>query len=338
MLEKENIPQTHSVAEVLKIIRKEVFGLSILEFGELIGFSSSTYQRFERDDFGKKLGESKYSKLRDIAKGISNALFNETEASREARTISINKYKTQVDFNSHLQRQLSSLYKNSIFFDPSKENKLQGYKIANKEEFEDYLYYAFLCFTDADIDSEFLDCRLNEHILKSGLFGVWNKRAEIPTQHLIEKMKQAKKSIEILGYIVFFLIDHPDFGEILTNKKNTSCNIRILLGDPKSRNVCERSKEEKDEGSIASRIETVLSRLRRPKEMNNDIEIRLHDTPLYCSIYRFDDEMYVVTHLYGTMGSAAPTLGFKKVDGGLFNSYCKHFDDIWDIAKEAAFK
>jgi hypothetical protein len=32
-------------------------------------------------------------------------------------------------------------------------------------------------------------------------------------------------------------------------------------------------------------------------------QIRLHDTPLYNSIYRFDDELLVNTHVYGLLAA-----------------------------------
>ncbi|WP_164472879.1 hypothetical protein [Cohnella candidum] len=105
-----------------------------------------------------------------------------------------------------------------------------------------------------------------------------------------------------------------------------------MLGDPKSNAVKERNLEEKFEGSISSRIETSLARLSSLKN-NKSIEIRLHCSPLYCSLYRFDDELFVTPHLYGLRGKSAPLFLFKRTEEGLFYSYEKHFDDIWGTAE-----
>jgi hypothetical protein len=39
-----------------------------------------------------------------------------------------------------------------------------------------------------------------------------------------------------------------------------------------------------------------------------NVEIRLHDTILYNSIYRADDEYLINTHMYGTRAGNAPVL------------------------------
>lgn len=110
------------------------------------------------------------------------------------------------------------------------------------------------------------------------------------------------------------------------------CQIRILLAEPNAEFVKKRNEEEKGEGSIESRVRTSLTRLNPVLDVNN-IEIRLHDTPLYCSIYRFDSEMFVTPHLYGIRGAAAPLLCFKEIDRGIFSKYEMHFQEIWKIAK-----
>jgi hypothetical protein len=33
------------------------------------------------------------------------------------------------------------------------------------------------------------------------------------------------------------------------------------------------------------------------------LELRYQDVPLYDSVFRFDDEMFVTPHLYGTQGT-----------------------------------
>ncbi|WP_428983123.1 hypothetical protein [Phytohabitans maris] len=64
------------------------------------------------------------------------------------------------------------------------------------------------------------------------------------------------------------------------------------------------------------------------------IAIGLHGTTLYNSIYRFDDEMFVNTHVYGYPAAHAPTLHLRRLTGGdLFDQYADSFDRVWSTAK-----
>jgi hypothetical protein len=60
------------------------------------------------------------------------------------------------------------------------------------------------------------------------------------------------------------------------------------------------------------------------------VEIRFQDSPLYNSVFRFDDQMLVTPHLYGTQGSAAPLLHLRRLGpNGLFSRFAAHFEAIW---------
>lgn len=64
------------------------------------------------------------------------------------------------------------------------------------------------------------------------------------------------------------------------------------------------------------------------------VEIRQHNTVLYNSIYRFDDEMLVNTHVVGSPAPQNPVLHIRKLSGGhLFEHYMKSFDRVWASAK-----
>ena len=54
------------------------------------------------------------------------------------------------------------------------------------------------------------------------------------------------------------------------------------------------------------------------------VEFRLHNTTLYNSIYRADDEMLANGHLYGVGAYMAPVLHIQRVPGGeLFDAYAE---------------
>ncbi|MFB9277635.1 DUF5919 domain-containing protein [Cohnella cellulosilytica] len=184
-----------------------------------------------------------------------------------------------------------------------------------------------------------LDLSLKESIellnqtSKVGLVGIWSRRVSIDNEIWIKKIKDSSKRIDILGYAVHFLPEHYEFNKLIEKKSEEGCQIRFLLGKPDGDYVKARNIEEKNEGSISQRIETTLARL-KPLLEQGLIEIRLHDLPLYNSIYRFDSEMLVTPHLYGLRGASAPLINLKEVEKGIFEIYEKHFEDIWLISEK----
>ncbi|WP_379134375.1 hypothetical protein [Paenibacillus sp. sgz500958] len=168
---------------------------------------------------------------------------------------------------------------------------------------------------------------------KVGLVGIWSRRVSIDNEVWIKKIKESKSKIDILGYAIHFLPEHYEFNKLIESKSKEGCRIRFLLGKPDGYYIKARNIEEKNEGSIPERIETTLARL-GPLIEQGLIEIRLHDAPLYNSIYRFDSEMLVTPHLYGLRGAAAPLINLKEIDKGIFEIYGQHFEDIWSISEE----
>ncbi len=60
------------------------------------------------------------------------------------------------------------------------------------------------------------------------------------------------------------------------------------------------------------------------------VEFRQHQTSLYNSIFRYDDQMLVNQHIYGTYGYLAPILHLRRVPGSdLFDTYARSFELIW---------
>ncbi len=69
----------------------------------------------------------------------------------------------------------------------------------------------------------------------------------------------------------------------------------------------------------------------RPLLDVDGVEFRLHATSLYNSIFRYDNDMLVNQHIYGTYGYIAPILHLRKKPGGdLFDTYMRSFDRVWD--------
>jgi transcriptional regulator with XRE-family HTH domain len=159
-------------------------------------------------------------------------------------------------------------------------------------------------------------------------------RANMPPSSWWTLFTHAERQIDLLGFAMLFLPEqHPDLVDLLKAKAAASCHVRIALADPNSFYVQERDQEEQLGGTLPARIQTTLYQLRDLHHHEN-IQIQLHSTPMYNSIFRFDDEMFVTPHLYGLHGSKAPLFHLRRLGPhGIFAGFAAHFDNIWAIAK-----
>jgi len=146
-------------------------------------------------------------------------------------------------------------------------------------------------------------------------------------------LNRACRQIDLLAYAMLFLPEaHPGLTEQFLGKATASCAIRIILADPACPQVAERDAEEGLNGDLPARIRTTLRHLNGLQTCEN-VSVRLHRTPMYNSVFRFDDEMLVTPHLYGLSGYAAPLLHVRRlVNNGLFDNFTAHFERTWQAA------
>ena len=146
-------------------------------------------------------------------------------------------------------------------------------------------------------------------------------------------MSNERLQVDLLGYALLYLPEaNPRMTETLRKKAAQGCTIRIALADPDSPEVAQRDAEEGLDGGLRARIRTSLHYLRGLKD-SPGAEIRLHHTPMYNTVLRFDDEMIVTPHLYGRPGYNSPLLRLRRLGaGGLFDNLATHFEDVWATA------
>jgi hypothetical protein len=105
--------------------------------------------------------------------------------------------------------------------------------------------------------------------------------------------------------------------------------VRIALGDPDGPYVAQRGAEEGIGDAIPAKIRNALT-LYRPLGAVQNIEIRLHRTVLYNSIYRADDKLLVNQHTYGIPAAQAPAFCLCDADGGEMAAlYFDSFERVW---------
>lgn len=165
----------------------------------------------------------------------------------------------------------------------------------------------------------------------SELITYYPHRGAVPAHLWSSLIDQAKSSIEILVYAGLFLFDgHPDLADQLTQKAKAGAQVRILLGDPDSEMVRQRGDEEGIGGDLAARAR-ITRRYLEPAMSSPGVEVRLHDTILYNSIYRFDDDVLVNPHVLGAPAGQNPVMHFRYIPGGrTFRHYMKSFDYAWE--------
>jgi len=96
--------------------------------------------------------------------------------------------------------------------------------------------------------------------------------------------------------------------------------------------VQQRGDDEGIGAGMAARIHMSLAYL-RPAFRSASVEVRLHSTVLYNSIYRFDNDILVNSHAYGAPAAQSPVLHYRRFDGGrVFNHYLASFERVWATA------
>lgn len=155
-------------------------------------------------------------------------------------------------------------------------------------------------------------------------------RADVPVSAWWQLFLQAQNQIDLLGYAMFFLPEqHSNLIPLLKEKAAASCRVRIALADPTSIDVQRRDEEEQLGGTLPALIRSTLHHFRELRNCDN-IEIRYHTTPMYNSVFRFDNDMFVTPHLYGLHGSKAPLLHLRRLGShGIFANFANHFEALW---------
>ncbi|MER5866540.1 XRE family transcriptional regulator [Kitasatospora sp. NPDC002040] len=169
------------------------------------------------------------------------------------------------------------------------------------------------------------------------LVTLYEQRADVPASSFVELLGSARGQLDVLVYAAVFLHEaYPRLNERLKQQAAAGCRIRIALGDPDSDNVLQRGQEEKFGHGIESRCRLAAMHY-RPLLGVPGVEVRVHGTTLYNSLYRADDQMMVNAHVWGVNAFGAPVWHLRRAgDGGMFDTYAESFDAVWSTATPLA--
>ncbi|MFW6722905.1 XRE family transcriptional regulator [Streptomyces sp. MAR4 CNY-716] len=169
-------------------------------------------------------------------------------------------------------------------------------------------------------------------LCKAEILTAYPHRHVVPNDLWRQMCERAARQIDILVYAGIGLAENPRFLTVL-KAKSRKVPIRVLMGDPECEAVARRGV---DEGHriMDGKIRNALVNYRPLFTSHPEIEFRLHDTVLYNSVYRADDEMLVNTHVYGIGAYMAPVLHLRRLPGGgLFDTFANSVQRTWEGAR-----
>ncbi|MGN2640613.1 XRE family transcriptional regulator [Nocardia takedensis] len=167
----------------------------------------------------------------------------------------------------------------------------------------------------------------------SEVLKVYPHRSAIPSELWRRLLSATTQHLDVLVLAGLFLAEEPEFARTIRKRTRQGLTVRLLFGRPSAPEADKRSSEERlARGTVPARISNALSLVEPLAELDG-VELRYHDTTLYNSIFRFDDEMIVNAHVYGAPGAHAPALHLRRLpDGDLFETYLTSFDHVWSVA------
>lgn len=162
--------------------------------------------------------------------------------------------------------------------------------------------------------------------------GSYAHRWEVPRSVWQWLFNQAEDEIGILVYSGLFLAEDIGILRVLTEKALAGVSVRILLGDPDSPHVAKRGADEGVDDAMAAKVRNSIVLYRQLQDVDG-VEIRLHETILYASLYRGDNDVLVNPHAYGITASNAPVLHVRHVErGDMASTYLGSFEQVWRSA------
>ena len=157
---------------------------------------------------------------------------------------------------------------------------------------------------------------------------VYPHRSAVPADTWPRFFARAEREIDVLAHSALFLAEDIVSTRVMCDKARAGVRVRIALGDPNGAHIANRGTEERIGEAHSARIRAALIQFSPVAEAGG--ELRLHDTVLYNSIYRADDELLVNAHVYGHPASHAPVVHLRQRDApGMATTYLESFERVW---------
>jgi len=166
------------------------------------------------------------------------------------------------------------------------------------------------------------------------LVTTYQNRASVPRETWLSLLKGAQEQISVLVFSgTFFAQSNPHVAKMLAERASDGARVRLCFGDSNGQAAAIRGREEGIGDSLAAKIRASLTYY-RPLLSEAGCEVRLHDTTLYTSMFRYDNNLLVNPHIWGQPASANPILHLRRADtAGWFDNYAQSFEAVWATAR-----
>ena len=198
-----------------------------------------------------------------------------------------------------------------------------------------YRRYRYAIAAQLRVDESYLwpDALSREQVASasdSEVLAIYPRRSDSPRELWQRLFAEAEREIGVLVYAALFLSEDATLKRILADRARAGVRVRMLMGDPDSAQVAARGADEGIDDAVAQKIRNALVLFKGLREIDG-VEVRLHETVLYNSIYFGDDELLVNTHVFGLPAAAAPLWHMRKVAGGEISLiYLESFERVWE--------
>jgi transcriptional regulator with XRE-family HTH domain len=161
------------------------------------------------------------------------------------------------------------------------------------------------------------------------LSAVYPHRWAVPRDVWKRLFESAEHEIGILAYSALFLAEDADMLAIIADKARSGVRVRLAPGDPDGASVAQRGQEEGIGDAMPAKVRNALTLYRASLKVEN-VEIRLHDTVLYSSLYRADGQLFVNQHIYCVPAAHSPVFSYRASgNSDMLPTYLSSFEQAW---------
>lgn len=166
------------------------------------------------------------------------------------------------------------------------------------------------------------------------LVQMWPTRSAVEPEVWRAVMAQAREHLSVLVYSGGYLVESLGLVDAIEAAVSVGARVRILLGDPDSAAVVARGHEE-GLPSLPDRARSTAEYLGPVRAAHPEVEVRVHETPLYVSLVGADDSWLVNAHTFGVPAMDSPVMHFQQVPGGrMVPYYAAAFERVWVTGRE----
>ncbi|MEU8891444.1 XRE family transcriptional regulator [Streptomyces sp. NPDC048442] len=176
--------------------------------------------------------------------------------------------------------------------------------------------------------------RAGDNSLGPELVAAYPNRASVPRELWLSLLLDATRQIDVLVFSgTFFAQTNPSIARMLRERAQDGVRVRLCFGDPDGQAIALRGQEEGIGDSLAGKVRASLTYYRELVGVPG-CDVRLHDTTLYNSLFRYDDHLLVNPHIWGQPASANPLMQIERSgEEGWFGGYEASFTAVWSTAQ-----